>query len=457
MTCETVIKLKQETPYIHFQHYEKGATLRATEVKPKLDKFLVEKLGGEANINKEWFVKSENNKKALNYKLKFAVQGINTVSQAGNEICKAIDGNIRSEDERKKHANCSRDAINGMYFANMVNGTNYKRPLVGNDLEEKQKEIKKAYKETVFAARNITMSVVCFIPELMEEICKYVQEFFVVENFGSRQSKGFGGYSVKSIGDKQVNLSEKQIADALCEKYGAAKCYKFAGGINNVETLERIRIIYSIIKSGANYGYTKPKLYRRSLLFVYLKDKEKFNNGRGIGNEKAFLKQKGMAPIKVTRTDNVNNGYYRNQRDEDYRYTRALLGVGDNMFGPKRDEKVSIAETSKNIERYPSTLFFKVVGNTVYYVGKRISEDVLGASFKFSSSYQNNRQSKTLNVPSENDGVDENFMDDFLEYCKKELNNPNPREGDSLVQFFKVLFRNNNIKIEIKEACANGQ
>ena len=38
------------------------------------------------------------------------------------------------------------------------------------------------------------------------------------------------------------------------------------------------------------------------------KDKEKFNNGRGIGNEKAFLKQKGMAPIKVTRTDNVNNG-----------------------------------------------------------------------------------------------------------------------------------------------------
>jgi len=29
--------LKQHTPIIHFQHDQDGATLRATEVKPKLD------------------------------------------------------------------------------------------------------------------------------------------------------------------------------------------------------------------------------------------------------------------------------------------------------------------------------------------------------------------------------------------------------------------------------------
>lgn len=39
------IKLKQHTPIIHFQHKQVGATLRATEVKPKLDRFLLEKLG----------------------------------------------------------------------------------------------------------------------------------------------------------------------------------------------------------------------------------------------------------------------------------------------------------------------------------------------------------------------------------------------------------------------------
>jgi len=34
--------LKQHTPLIHFQSNQKGATLRATELKPKLDKFLIE-------------------------------------------------------------------------------------------------------------------------------------------------------------------------------------------------------------------------------------------------------------------------------------------------------------------------------------------------------------------------------------------------------------------------------
>ena len=39
------IKLKQHTPLIHFQHDQEGATLRASEVKPKLDKFILKRLG----------------------------------------------------------------------------------------------------------------------------------------------------------------------------------------------------------------------------------------------------------------------------------------------------------------------------------------------------------------------------------------------------------------------------
>ncbi|HEC99336.1 MAG TPA: hypothetical protein ENN18_03005 [Proteobacteria bacterium] len=37
---ELIIKLKQHTPIIHFQHDQKGATLRATELKPKLDRYI---------------------------------------------------------------------------------------------------------------------------------------------------------------------------------------------------------------------------------------------------------------------------------------------------------------------------------------------------------------------------------------------------------------------------------
>ena len=39
------IKLKQHTPLIHFQHDQEGATLRASEVKPKLDRFVLTRLG----------------------------------------------------------------------------------------------------------------------------------------------------------------------------------------------------------------------------------------------------------------------------------------------------------------------------------------------------------------------------------------------------------------------------
>ena len=37
------VKLKQHTPLIHFQWNQKGATLRASELKPKLDKFIIQR------------------------------------------------------------------------------------------------------------------------------------------------------------------------------------------------------------------------------------------------------------------------------------------------------------------------------------------------------------------------------------------------------------------------------
>ena len=43
--------LKQHTPLIHFQHDQAGATLRATEVKPKLDQFLIEELLREQKVD----------------------------------------------------------------------------------------------------------------------------------------------------------------------------------------------------------------------------------------------------------------------------------------------------------------------------------------------------------------------------------------------------------------------
>ncbi len=42
--ARVIFTLKQHTPIIHFQPEQSGATLRATELKPKLDRFLIEKV-----------------------------------------------------------------------------------------------------------------------------------------------------------------------------------------------------------------------------------------------------------------------------------------------------------------------------------------------------------------------------------------------------------------------------
>ncbi|MBK9302254.1 MAG: hypothetical protein IPN14_17050 [Bacteroidetes bacterium] len=55
----------QHTPMIHFESSLPNATVRGTDIRPALDKYLYEKLGDE--IKNEW--KINNPSKALNYKI----------------------------------------------------------------------------------------------------------------------------------------------------------------------------------------------------------------------------------------------------------------------------------------------------------------------------------------------------------------------------------------------------
>ena len=77
------VTLKQHTPLIHFQHDQYGATLRASEVKPKLDEYIIATEFGNnfqkvksylkrgANISDDKLEeKFENGFRALDYQLK---------------------------------------------------------------------------------------------------------------------------------------------------------------------------------------------------------------------------------------------------------------------------------------------------------------------------------------------------------------------------------------------------
>ena len=355
--------LKAHTPLIHFQHDQSGATLRATEVKPKLDDFLRNKLK-ERTIPASWFVKET---KAFNYKLHIEAHG------------------------PKKEVELGRRSDNNAY--DIYYGRS--KGILG----------------------DACITVICMIRELRDIIDKYIGEFFIVTNFGSMQSKGFGSYTVTSGQSEAQSYNPKEISKLLRAFYHSEKCYTFAGG---PFPFSRIKIIYSIMKSGVNLGE-----HQRSLLFLYMhKEKE-------IGNEKAWLKSNG-APTNVGKHCNQ---WHRNDASHPPYYVRALLGLGDHIdfikdLRNRRDKmrfKISHnkGRNEDKIERLESPIFFKIIDGNVYYIAKRINKEILGKDFLFTdvTDKRNRLRIGTLSVPDAKNNVTEDFADEFLKYCFDELNN----------------------------------
>lgn len=147
--------LKQHTPLIHFQHDQAGATLRATEVKPKLDKYIINNKGGWEKIPNEWRVGNQKAQhEALNYSIRIIIPPQTNLLWFPDE-------------NEKLNFPC--------FFANM-----------GEENQEK-------YKLCCFD-QPIKLEITALNVSLRTEILKLICTFFVSHTFGTRQSKGFGFY-----------------------------------------------------------------------------------------------------------------------------------------------------------------------------------------------------------------------------------------------------------------------
>jgi hypothetical protein len=163
MKCE----LQQQTPMIHFQHGEPGACLRGSDIKPRLDRFLLERLGNGADFKQAWLI-GDGEPRALNYKLRVLAD----------------------------EASCERSpAIGRSFFGNMgvKDGA--------------------AKRQTVFYKSPIRLEIICFIPGLLRLLREHMEGFFLLHNFGTRASKGFGSFIVKSINDQPARADFKSIIE----------------------------------------------------------------------------------------------------------------------------------------------------------------------------------------------------------------------------------------------------
>jgi hypothetical protein len=142
--------LKQHTPLIHFQHEQAGATLRASEVKPKLDKFLIDKLGGIDKARKEhpdWFISKEH--EAFNYKLKLSV----------NRLIKeyfvfSTAENPKIQNQIKQHFPTKEFLLETQYFAD----NNLLKKKDGTEFGKNNKPIK-AYDHQASSLENAKVAI----------------------------------------------------------------------------------------------------------------------------------------------------------------------------------------------------------------------------------------------------------------------------------------------------------
>lgn len=181
------VTLKQHTPLIHFQHTENGATLRASEVKPKLDRFIIEKLGGGnydnvknqvKNTYPQLFIPKEG-VFALDYKLK--------IKAFGNRNEYLISSYIKKEGKE------TLDKYNILYIANSpyFAQENENKAVIKNRYEWgiiPRKGILYDGAELIFLAKddevaadsseNSSKSKI----NIIDIIHKYIQSFFVMRS-----------------------------------------------------------------------------------------------------------------------------------------------------------------------------------------------------------------------------------------------------------------------------------
>lgn len=352
-------KLVQHTPLIHFQHSEPHACLRATEVKPKLDRFLIEQLEKDDRFGdgrwKKWFV-GDGSQQSFDYMMRI------TPNSEQVERTHSIERAIARAEHRPPNANLHE--IHKNYFGNMASGNNI------------QDTIRETFKESLFYKDGLTLTIRCFIPELLTFIDEHIRGFFMMHNFGTRQRKGFGSFTV----DINTQPNAPKGFDLVGKYCPNAYYCKLDGNVNADALLDAVWVISAFLRSGFNRGEGN---YVRGFVFRY------FQRGKNpLANDKAFVKQKVLRNVynEATRGEHLHP-YGNNVR---YRYVRGLLGTNENSRfcraprGETREDRTVhniYIHSAEGVERFPSPLLFKPIGKFVFILPQKMPDEIFGSEF----------------------------------------------------------------------------
>ena len=410
------VTLKQHTPLIHFQHDQYGATLRASEVKPKLDRFIIENLGGGNYENVKNQVKNTYSQLfipkegvfALDYKLKISALG------SRNEYL--ISSYIKKEGKE------TLDKYNILYIANSpyFAQENENKAVIKNRYEWgniPRKGILYDGAELIFIAKDEVSD--SSGKNIIDVINKYIQSFFVITNFGTRQDKGFGSFTISN---------DSEIDNILTKRFSF--CYKSKKEYNIIKKCKpdfnllfnEISAVYRKIRSGSSF-----KEYEKSSLMEYYDEKE-------IRWEKKYFKQQIIGRFKNNRGEAYRlKDYHRKVKYNNQgtpRFVRAVLGLpGQYEFilenPPLNDSKNKLVVTvdgGEEVKRYKSPITFKIINGYIYIIGDSVNSEILNKKFNFFVNIDKDNNYKDVSIGSLYTPITFDLKD-FMAYAMKSQNN----------------------------------
>ncbi len=394
------IMLKQHTPIIHFQHPQAGATLRATEVKPKLDRFIIEQVtnlkGYEAvkafgistkrkiktesgtadnpNLNEQWLSwlvgKGKAEHIALDYRIR--IEPIGDPSNfifSSNPVSDKMDGNRNQKARAKGAAYINRT----QYFAD------------NQYIDEAIGEWDNIRQGIFYDAVQVTIQ--CLFPSLTRIIEPLFKDFFCLQNFGTRQSKGFGCFLPNDYNDMQVK-------NALLKSAHITGVFRKEVRATFKDKLQIIGKDYSHLKMGRSSKVLPEKQYDKSKLWKYLCandqiswEKRKIKLHLLLNDQDLFqrLMYESIPPKPLSPLEDDNEEDYDSQLR--HKYIRALLGLAEQfefLLSEGKNERLQVKVkdllsfdnrdeyNGLAIDRFRSPIRFVITDESIYLVTYKI-------------------------------------------------------------------------------------
>ena len=384
-----VVKLGQDTPMWHFQGAFDDCCLRATEVKPKLDRFLLAKLDkGELSVNDRALTSSEvspawwinKDKTALNYKMRISAESRRIIDSQVSDVDR--NGNPRFKN------------LYPVYFAR-----------VGED-ESKDTELVKM--------EGIRVELMVSNDDLAKCIKNNIAAFFASHSFGARQDNGFGCFRVI----KDPSCNSKETTPTMGVLSGASYFFVVPGPSTNdskekqegqkeqdeqkkkeaeqkrfQSLFQHINYFHKVIRSGVN----ERGCYVKSMMYHYAKSKNdvwdkpvirtKFNYKNNVYKSICRRMDNGR-PVHPQLFEEYNQ--YNNLIGKKNLY-RDALGLATSQDWKAYDNKVEISlhGNKKEEVRFKSPIDYRPVprkdgGFNVYIIIHELPNELKQATFDIS-------------------------------------------------------------------------